>query len=165
MRKLYRLKLSSEERQTLEALTKKRRIAASKVLKARALLLADESPEGNSWKDPQIMEAIGIKSATLARLRRECCEVGPIEALERKQRTTPPREPILDGESEAKLVQLARSEAPKGHARWTLRLLSDRMVALEIVDSVSRETVRQALKKQAQALAEILLVYSPESQC
>lgn len=152
MRKLYRLKLSSEERQSLEALTRKRRIAATKVLKARALLLADESPEGNAWKDPQIMEAIGIKSATLARLRRQCCKIGPIEALERKQRTTPPREPILDGESEAKLVQLACSKAPQGHARWTLRLLADKMVTLEVVDSISHETVRQSLKKTGSSL-------------
>ena len=80
LRKLYRLKLSSEERQALEALTRKKRVAASKVLKARALLLADESPMGNAWEDPQIMEATGIKSATLARLRRQCCEVGPLLA-------------------------------------------------------------------------------------
>lgn len=152
MRKLYRLKLSSEERQALEALTRKKRIAASKVLKARSLLLADESPEGEAWKDPQIIEAIGIKSATLARLRRQCCEVGPLEALERKQRTTPPREPILDGESEAKLVQLACSKAPKGHARWTLRLLAEKMVTLEFVDSISHETVRQSLKKTGSSL-------------
>tara|TARA_R110002110_G_scaffold413972_1_gene642553 strand:- start:977 stop:1438 length:462 start_codon:yes stop_codon:yes gene_type:complete len=152
MRKLYRLKLSSEERQALEALTKKGRVAAAKVLKARALLLADESPEGNGWKDPQIMEATGIKSVTLARLRQRCCEVGPLEALERKQRMTPPRAPILDGESEAKLVQLACSQAPKGHARWTLRLLADKMVMLDIVDSISHETVRQSLKKTGSSL-------------
>ena len=81
MRKIYRLKLSSEERQSLETLTRKKRIAASKVLKARALLLADESCQGKAWTDPQIIEAIGIKPTTLARLRRQCCEVGPIEAL------------------------------------------------------------------------------------
>ena len=152
MRKIYRLKLSSEERQFLETLTRKKRIAASKVFEARALLLADESPEGKAWKDHQIMEAIGIKSATLARLRRQCCEVGPMEALERKQRTTPPREPVLDGESEAKLVKLACSKAPKGHARWTLRLLAEKMVTLEIVDSISHETVRQSLKKTGSSL-------------
>jgi hypothetical protein len=95
--------LSSEERQALDALTKKGRVAASKVLKARALLLADESPEGKGWKDPQIMEATGIKSVTLARLKQRCCEVGPLKALERKRRTTRPREPVLDGESEANL--------------------------------------------------------------
>jgi hypothetical protein len=69
MRKIYRLKLSSEERQSLETLTRKKRIAASKVLKARALLLADESCQGKAWTDPQIIEAIGIKPTTLARLR------------------------------------------------------------------------------------------------
>lgn len=147
MRKIYRLKLTSEERSQLKAITKEKRVAAKRVLKAQALLLTDESSEGKAWTDSQIMEAIDIKPATLERLRKRCCEVGPLEAIQPKQRSSPSRKPILDGESEAKLTAIACSKAPNGRKQWTLRLLADRMVELEVVESISHETVRKTLKK------------------
>jgi len=147
MRKIHRFKLSSEERTNLLAITQAPRVAAKKVIKAQALLRADESAEQGAWTDSKIMEAIPIKPATLERLRKRCCEVGPLEALQPKRRTSPPRKRILDGEREAKLITLACSKAPDGRKRWTLRLLADRMIELEYVDAVSYETVRKKLKE------------------
>ena len=91
MRKIYRFKLTSDERAYLEAITKQKKVAGAKVIKVQALLLADKSPEGKAWKDRQIIEAINIKLASLERLRKRCCEVGPLETLKPKQRTSPPR--------------------------------------------------------------------------
>ena len=149
MQKIYRINLSSEERSLLVGMTTSGKpISAKKVIKARAMLLADESEQGPSYPDPQIIEATGIKPATLVRLRIRVCEVGPIEALERKVQDSPSRKKIIDGEVEAQLTQLACSEAPDGRNGWTLRLLADKLVELEIVDSVSHETVRNAMRKK-----------------
>lgn len=149
MQKLYRIKLSSEERSSLTSLTRSsKRVSAKKVLKAQALLLADESEDGPACSDARIMEATGMKPATLVRLRKRVCEVGPLEALERKRQASPSRRKIIDGEVEAQLTQLACSEAPDGRNKWTLRLLADQLVELEIVDSISHETVRAAMKKK-----------------
>ena len=144
----YRITLTTEERKELsDLINSKRRISAKRILKARAILLSDESQEGPSYTDQKIQEALGILPLTMARLRKRVCEVGPIEALEPKKKERPSREPAIDGKAEAELVKLACSEAPEGHNRWTLRLLADKMVELEIVESVSHETVRAKLKK------------------
>ena len=149
MQKIYRIKLSPEERGSLTALIQSgKRVSAKKVVKAQALLLADESDDGPGYTDTRIMEATGMKPATLVRLRQRVCEVGPLEALERKKQSSPSRRKVIDGEAEAQLTQLACSEAPEGRNGWTLRLLADKLVELEIVDSVSHETVRQAMKKK-----------------
>ena len=147
MRKVYRFKLTSEERQDLESLTQKGKTAALKVIKARSLLLADESDAGAAWTDAKIIEATGITTATLSRLRQRCYEEGPLNALERKRQSRPSRQRCLDGEGEAQLVAIACSETPKGHAKWTLQLLADRLVELKVVDTISTETVRKTLKK------------------
>ena len=84
---------------------------------------------------------------SIERLRKQCHEMGPLETLERKKRVTPPRPAIIDGELEARLIAEACSEPPEGHARWTLRLLADRLVELDLVEDISYETVRVALKK------------------
>jgi hypothetical protein len=147
MQKRYRIKLSAEERKTLEALTLSgKKIAAKKVIKARALLLADES--GPALTDAQIVEATGIKPATLVRLRQRVCEVGPMEALERKAQEAPSRRKIVDGRLEAEITRIACSQAPEGRNRWTLRLIADKLVELEVLDSISHETVRAAMKKK-----------------
>ena len=148
MQKIYRIKLSAEERNQLEQLPNSRKkVAALKVTKARALLLADESEGGPALRDPDIINATGIKPATLSRLRQRVCEVGPIQALERKVQAQPSRKAKIDGEVEARLATIACSQAPEGRKRWTLRLMAERMVELEIVDSISHEAVRKALKK------------------
>jgi len=152
MRKIYRIKLSVEERSELLALSRKRNAAAHKVLKARSLLLCDESENGEGAKDPEIIKMTGIAKATLQRLRQRCCEVGPLEALERKKQEVVSRPRKLDGEGQARLTALACSEPPDGCARWTLSLLSEGLVELEVVDSISRETVRGELKKTSSSL-------------
>ena len=150
MEKIYRINLSNQERNELEQLiNSSRKVAALKVTKARSVLLADESDQGPALRDPEIMKATGIKPATLGRLRQRVCEVGPLDALERIKQVTAPRKKIVDGEVEAKLTQIACSEPPDGRKRWTLRLLADRLVELEIVESISHETVRDALKKMS----------------
>lgn len=152
MRKVYRFKLTEEERKSLDSVTRTGKVAALKVLKARALLLADESSEGMGWKDPQIIESVGITSGTLARLRQRCCEVGPLKALERKRQVSPSKRRLLDGEGEAQLIAIACSEAPDGYSKWTLQLIADQLVALNVVEGISREAVRQALKKTNSSL-------------
>ena len=149
MQKIYRIKLSDEERvELIELTTSGKRVSAKKVIKARALLLADESEAGPASTDKEIMDATGMKPATLVRLRKRVCEVGAIQALERKTQTAPSRKKIIDGEVEAKLTQIACSEAPDGRQRWTLRLLADKLVELEVVEKISHETVRASMKKK-----------------
>lgn len=147
MRKLYRIRLLPEERVELEELSRKRSAAAHKVTKARALLLCDESDGGQALKDPEIVAETGINCRSLQRLREKCCEVGPLKALERKLQQKPSRARKLDGEQQAQLTKLACSEPPEGCAGWSLRLLADNLVELEIVDTISHETVRRELKK------------------
>jgi hypothetical protein len=148
MQKNYRIKLAPDERKELTALSSSAKsVSARKVTKARALLLADESGDGPALNDREVMEATGIKPATLVRLRKRTCEVGPLAALERKAQASPSRAKVIGGEAGAKLTQIACSEAPGGRSRWTLRLLADKLVELEVVDAVSHETVRAELKK------------------
>lgn len=151
MRKIHRIHLTPEERAGLEAFCKKGKSAA-KAIKARSLLLADESSAGPGLKDPAVIAATGIASATLGRLRERACEVGPLEAIHKKISRHPRREIKVTGEVEARLAALACSEAPDGRKRWTLRLLADRLVELEILDSIGPETVRKALKKTRSSL-------------
>jgi hypothetical protein len=149
MQKIYRIKLSPEERDDLISLTtSSKRVSAKKVIKARALLLADESEAGPANTDAQIMQATGMKPATLVRLRQRVCEVGPVEALERKAQASPSRMKIVDGEVEAQITRIACSQAPDGRKRWTLRLIAGKLVELEVVGAISHETVRASMKKK-----------------
>lgn len=145
MRKLYRIKLSAGERRQLEKLARSQTAAAQKVVKAKALLLSDESRKGPGLRAPEVIAKTGIKPATLERLRKRCCEVGPLEALERKAQENRARK--FTGEEQARLTALACSEPPEGHAGWTLRLLADKLVELEVFDAISHEAVRAQLKK------------------
>ena len=114
--------------------------------RARVLLKADEGPEGPAWSDDRIAEALELSSGGVAGIRRRFSKRGAQGAVKRK---APDREyeTKLDGEQEARLLQLACSEAPEGRSEWSLRLLADRMVELGVVDTLSYETVRQTLKK------------------
>jgi len=145
MPKLYSIKLSPEERVELENLSRRRTAAADKVIKARALLLCDQSEGGPGLKDSEVVAGSGIKPATLERLRKRCCEVGPLEALERKVQENRPRK--FTGEKQAQLTKLACSKPPEGQVRWTLHLLADKLVELEVFAEISHESVRQQLKK------------------
>ena len=119
--------------------------SAYRILHANMLLAADA--DNLNWTDAQIVKAFGCHQRTVENIRQRFVEQGFDAALERKQRTTPPRRPILDGDGEAQLIALACSEAPEGRSSWTLHLLADRLVAMNIVDTISHETVRQVLKK------------------
>jgi transposase len=146
MKKKYIVTLAPEERQMLQAMLSRGRAAARKLMHARILLKADTSAGGPGWNDDQIAEGLEVGRATVERVRKEFVEDGLEAALEpRKPRRQYLRK--LDGDGEAHLIALACGEAPEGRSRWTLRLLADRMVALEQVDHLSYETVREVLKK------------------
>lgn len=144
--KKYRVKLSSDERaHLLERIGRGERPAREQT-RARILLKVDEGPDGPGWSDARAAQALEVAEGTVAALRRRFQERGLRGTVERK---APDREyeTKLDGEQEAKLIQLACTEAPEGRSEWSLRLLADRMVQLGVVDSISHETVRQTLKK------------------
>jgi len=145
--KKYIVELSSKERDELQALVKKGKSSTRKIQHAQILLKADEAEGGPGWKDELIAEAFGVNVRTVERLRQRCVEEGVEEALRPRKKSVrvPPRK--LDGKGEAYLCKLACSSPPAGRDRWTLRLLSDRLVALEVVETISYETVRTALKK------------------
>ena len=143
----YRVTLTSEERKDLETLSTKGKRAARTVLYARALLLLDAGEHGPKWVVAKVAEALGTTPRSLEHLKKRFVEDGLPNAIERKKRTTPPREIQFGGEFEAKLLALACSEAPKGRNRWTVRLLAEKIVELKIVPSVSPMTVCNTLKK------------------
>jgi transposase len=144
--KVYRVKLTLEERAHLHALLSKGKAAARTLTHARILLKADEGEAGPCLSDDEIALDLDVNRSTVERVRVRCVEEGFEAALRpRPSRQLHPRK--LDGVQEAHLVALACSPAPKGRNRWSLRLLADKLVELEIVDDISYETVRQTLKK------------------
>lgn len=145
--KKYKVTLTADERQMLHSLIATGKGAAKKLLHARILLKADAAPDGPAWLDPEIAEAVAVSVTTVWRVRQRFVEQGLEAALNRKPREHPARQRKLDGRGEARLVALACSEPPQGRKDWTMKLLADKLVELEIVDSVSDETVRRLLKK------------------
>ena len=145
--KKYVVRLSAEERETLEGMISKGKGPATQLLKARILLKADISEAGDGWSDERIVEALETSVSTVYRTRQRLVEDGLDAALKRKPRERPSITPIFDGESEARLIQLACSQAPAGHARWTLRLLEQKVVELGIVPRASDNTIGRVLKK------------------
>ena len=146
MKKKYPVILSETEREELRRLIAAGTAPARKLTHARILLKADQSPEGPGWVDEVVAEAVEVSQPTVARVRKQYFEEGLEPALNRR----PPKREYhrkLDGEQEARLVALACSEPPEGQARWSLRLLADRLVELEVVEEVSYQTVRRILKK------------------
>jgi len=148
--KKYIVRLGHEERSILEAIISTGRAAAGRILKARILLKADISLTGTSWQDAQIAEALETSVSTVQRVRRRLVEDGLEAGISRKRRENPPIKPIFDGEKEARLIQLACSEPPAGHARWSLRLLERKVVELGIVEAASDTTIGRVLKKHSQ---------------
>jgi transposase len=146
MAKRYRVTLTQPERQELQQLISGGKADARKLAHARILLQADDSPGGPRRTDEQIAAALDTSTRTVERVRERFVEQG-LEAalLPRPSKRVYARK--LDGRQEAKLIALACSKPPAGKARWTLRLLADEMVELEVVDALSHETVRQTLKK------------------
>jgi hypothetical protein len=145
--KKYVVRLSAEEREQLQVLLRKGKGPAGRLLKARILLKADVSDAGPGWSDSRIIAALDTSASMLYRVRKQLVEEGFEAVLSRKQRATPAVARIFDGEKEAKLIALACSKPPKGRARWTLRLLENKVVELGIVDRASDSTIHRTLKK------------------
>ena len=147
----YKVTLTEEERDQLEGLTRSGKTAASKFVHARALLLCDAGPHGNPWKVAAVAEALGVTSRTLEHLKERFVEEGIEAALVRKPRTKPPKI-SFDEAFDARLTALAFSPAPAGRARWTVRLLAEKVVELKIAPKVSTMSVHRALKKMSLSL-------------
>jgi hypothetical protein len=145
MEKKYIVRLTDEERNVLRDVVKKLKGTSQKVRRAQILLKADA--DGPNWTDKKIAEAFSCRTKTVENIRQRLVTDGFEIALNGKKRDTPPRQKVLDGEQEAKVIALRLGEPPKGFANWTLRLLAEQVVELEIVDSVSHETLRKTLKK------------------
>ena len=145
MQKKYIVRQIAEERIELEAMVTKGKAAAYKIKHANILLAADGN--GPAWPDQQIAEAFSCHGGTVENVRRRLVLEGLAAALERKKQAQPSHPPKLDGKGEARLIALACSQPPEGRDRWTLKLLAERLVALEVVDSISDQTVRRTLKK------------------
>ena len=146
MRKKYTVTLTDAERTELKRLVAAGTAPARKLTHARILLKADQSPQGAGWVDERIAEAVETSQPTVSRVRKQYVEEGLEAALNRR---APNREyhRKLDGEQEARLIAVSCGEPPKGRARWSLRLLADKLVELEIVEEVSYQTVGRILKK------------------
>jgi transposase len=146
MRKIYVVALKPEERASLEKLVSTGHTSAKRQTHGRILLKADAGLAGPGWTDEQICTALDVSPITVARVRKRFVEEG-LEVVTHRRKARRPSRCRLDGAQEARLLALACSPAPEGHARWTLRLLADQMVILEYVEEISYETVRSVLKK------------------
>lgn len=145
--KRYVVRLSAEERERLEALKSKGKLPARRLMKALILLKADVSDAGEGWSDSQIIRALDTNKTMVLGVRKQWVEAGLDAVLSRKVRQTPPVARIFDGETEAKLIALACSKPPEGFARWSLRLLEEKVVELQIVERASDSTIGRVLKK------------------
>lgn len=143
----YKVTLTQEERVDLEAIASNGKRAAHTILRARALLLLDAGEFGPKWTVNKVAEAVGKTSRSMENLKKRFVQEGLPAAIERKKRVTPPREIQFGGDFEARLLALACSDAPDGYARWTIRLLAEKMVELKYVETVSPATVCNTLKK------------------
>ncbi len=145
--KKYKVTLTADERQQLSELIAAGKAAAQKLAHARILLKADAAEGGPAWPDARIAEAFEVSIATVERVRQRFVEQGLEAALGRKPQDRPSRPRKLDGRAEARLIALACSAPPEGRKEWTMQLLADQLVELQVVDTVCDETVRRALKK------------------
>ncbi len=146
MQKKYVVRLSGEERHTCEQVIDKLKGTSQKVRRANLLLKADA--DGPAWTDKLIAEAFRCRIQTVENIRKKCVLEGFDAALEHRKPQAPPKT-LLDGEQEAKVIATRLGPPPQGYSKWTLRLLARKVVELEIVDSLSHETVRKTLKKTA----------------
>jgi hypothetical protein len=147
--KKYNIGLTETERKQLKELVTKGKTEAYKIKHANILLAADTN--GPAWSDKDIAKAFSVSTNTVASVRQRFISGGMERSLGHKKQDSPSHQPIFDGEGEARLIALSCSKAPEGYNHWTLRLLAEKVVQLEIVDRVSYETVRRTLKKRTQA--------------
>ena len=149
--KLYKVTLTNEERAGLTTLVTKGTGNVRRIRRAQILLLADENQPDGAWKDADIAKALNAHTRTVGRTREKCVTEG-IEAALNHTRPRKSRPKVLDGAAEARLTQLACTEAPDGHERWSMRMLANKLIELEVVETISRETVRTTLKKTNSSL-------------
>jgi hypothetical protein len=147
MNKKFIVRLSDEERGVCQEIIKKLKGTSQKVRRAQILLKADA--DGPGWPDSRIADAFNCRVQTIENLRKRLVTEGFEQAVDRKKRQEPPTACKLDGEAEAKLIAMRLGKPPAGYGHWTLQLLADELVTLEVVDSISHETVRKTLKKTA----------------
>lgn len=147
----YHVRLSSEERNTLLDLVLKGSASAKAIMHANVLLTADENSSSGRKSEAEIAELFHVNPQTVHTIRQRYSEKGLDAAIGRKKRETPPVEPKITGEVEAKIIALSCSAPPKGRSRWSLRLLADKAVELQYIDSISHEAVGRLLKKRTQA--------------
>lgn len=145
MNKKYIVRLLSKEHEQLEGIVKKLSGNSEKVRRAQILLKTDA--DGPNWPDEKIVDAFGCRTRTIEKLRKRLVTEGFEAAIERKKRKDPPVPKKLDGDQEAKIIATRLGAPPAGYANWSLRLLTDQVIALEIVESISYESIRQTLKK------------------
>ncbi|TAD75301.1 MAG: helix-turn-helix domain-containing protein [Oscillatoriales cyanobacterium] len=150
----YIVTLSETERERLINISRNGRAPAKKILHARILLLADQGHAEGGWTDERIAEALGLHPYSIARIRKRFVTQGEEPALNRKVRLTPPNPRKMDEEVETQLMQICYSPVPEGHVRWTLALLVDALKTRGIITDISRETVRQALKRRSYDLVK-----------
>jgi len=147
MLKKYIVRLTEAEREVLKEVVRKLQGTSQKVRRAQVLLKADA--DGPGWTDARIAEAFGCRTKTVENIRERLVTKGFEVTLDGQPRVKPPRAKLLDGEQEAKVIAMRLGPPPAGFSNWTLRLLAEQVVALEIVESISHETVRRTLKKTA----------------
>jgi len=152
MHKKYVVRLNAEERATLEGLVRAGKAAARKLTRARTLLKVDQGESGPAWTDEGIADALDIGTTTVRNARQRFVEEGLEAAINRKRQRRPSRLRKLDGEAEARLLALACGDPPAGRARWTLHLLARELVALQVVDTVSHDTVWRTLPRHCTRL-------------
>jgi len=152
MKKVFVVRLTEAERLELDALVRKGKGSALSIARARILLKADQGKDGEAQTDAQVAEALSIAAKTVFNVRRRWVEEGLEAALRRKKQNCASRSRKLDGVAEAKLVATCCGPVPQGRARWTLRMLAGKLVELEVVPSISPETVRRTLKKMRLSL-------------
>jgi len=145
--KKYIVRLSQKEYQTLKRFISSGKRPAQLFTRARILLKADQGKEGPGWSDEKISQALDVTVQTVERVRKQLVQEGFDAVSKRQQYIQKVSRKRLDGDAEAHLIALSCSKPPKGRSSWSLRLLADRMVKLDYVESVSYETVRQTLKK------------------
>ena len=145
MEKKYIVRLSAKESETLNGIVKKLKGGSEKVKRAQILLKANI--EGPNWTDEKIADAFNCSRKTVENVRQRLAIEGFEATINRKVRKEPPKPKLLDGKKEAKLIAMRLSEPPSGYAVWSLRLLRDQLIELEVVETISHETVRQVLKK------------------
>lgn len=152
MKKVFIVRLTETERSELKTLVRKGKASALSIARARILLKADQGEDGEARTDAQIAEALSVAPKTVFNVRRRWVEEGLEAALRRKKQASPSRRRKLDGKAEAKLVATCCGPVPQGRSRWTLRMLADKLVELQVVPSISPETVRGTLKKMRLSL-------------